>query len=47
VKGVCGKDEEVSGLQDLLIFVLKGISFYAEAAGKKGISIRTRSHSQR
>jgi hydroxylamine reductase len=28
VKGVCGKPEEISHLQDLLIFVLKGISIY-------------------
>ncbi|MBT4512819.1 MAG: hydroxylamine reductase, partial [Chloroflexi bacterium] len=30
VKGVCGKSEENSNLQDLLIFVLKGISVYGE-----------------
>ena len=30
VKGVCGKPEETANLQDLLIFVLKGISFYGE-----------------
>ncbi len=29
VRGVCGKNEEVAGLQDMLIFVLKGISQYA------------------
>jgi hydroxylamine reductase len=28
VKGVCGKPEEISHLQDLLIFTLKGISVY-------------------
>lgn len=28
IKGVCGKQEETSHLQDLLIFVLKGISVY-------------------
>jgi len=28
VKGVCGKPEEISHLQDLLIFILKGISVY-------------------
>ena len=28
VKGVCGKKESTSNLQDLLIFVLKGISLY-------------------
>lgn len=29
IKGVCGKTDEVSNLQDLLLFVMKGISFYA------------------
>ncbi|MGM0411261.1 MAG: hydroxylamine reductase [Bacillota bacterium] len=32
VKGVCGKNEDVANLQDLLIYVLKGISFFAEKA---------------
>ena len=32
VKGVCGKNEDVSNLQDLLIYVLKGISVFAEKA---------------
>ena len=30
IKGVCGKPEETANLQDLLIFVLKGISVYGE-----------------
>jgi len=30
VKGVCGKPEETANLQDLLIFVLKGIAVYEE-----------------
>ncbi len=30
VKGVCGKPEETANLQDLLIFVLRGISVYGE-----------------
>ncbi|HHW48772.1 MAG TPA: hydroxylamine reductase [Clostridiaceae bacterium] len=29
VRGVCGKTDEVSNLQDLLIYVLKGISVYS------------------
>lgn len=29
VRGVCGKTDEVSNLQDLLIYVLKGISIYS------------------
>jgi hydroxylamine reductase len=28
IKGVCGKPEETSDLQDLLIEVCKGIAFY-------------------
>ncbi|MEA1971421.1 MAG: hydroxylamine reductase [Thermodesulfobacteriota bacterium] len=30
VKGVCGKTEETANLQDLLIYVLRGISIYGE-----------------
>lgn len=30
IKGICGKVESTSNLQDLLIFVLKGISFFEE-----------------
>jgi hydroxylamine reductase len=30
VNGVCGKPEETANLQDLLVFVLKGISVYGE-----------------
>lgn len=36
VKGVCGKPEETSNLQDLLIFVLKGISVYGEKLKELG-----------
>ena len=31
VKGVCGKPEETADLQDLLIYVCKGISVYGFA----------------
>jgi hydroxylamine reductase len=34
IKGVCGKPEETSGLQDLLIEVCKGISFFGRHLGK-------------
>lgn len=37
--GNCGKDAEVAVLQDLLIYQLKGISFYAEKLLEKGIKI--------
>ncbi len=36
VKGVCGKDEPTSRLQDLLIHTLKGIGLHARAARQAG-----------
>ena len=36
IKGFCGKTEETANLQDLLIYVLKGIAIYAEKAKEKG-----------
>jgi len=38
VRGVCGKDADVAHLQDLLIWLLKGISFYGVRARELGIS---------
>ena len=38
VRGVCGKEPEVAALQDLLIWALKGLSFYGVAARKNGVS---------
>ncbi|MDI3548053.1 MAG: hydroxylamine reductase [Halanaerobiales bacterium] len=38
IRGVCGKTDEVSNLQDLLIYLLKGISVYAVKAKELGIS---------
>ena len=40
VKGVCGKNEAVAGLQDLLIYVLKGIS---EIVVKKNLTVESMS----
>jgi hydroxylamine reductase len=37
IKGVCGKTEEVSNIQDLLIHVLKGISIVNEKAMENGL----------
>ncbi|MBW1678648.1 MAG: hydroxylamine reductase [Deltaproteobacteria bacterium] len=37
VKGVCGKPEETANLQDLLIYILKGISVYGEKANELGV----------
>lgn len=36
--GVCGKKPDVAALQDLIMFALKGIAVYADAARAKGIS---------
>jgi len=36
IKGVCGKPEETANLQDLLIFVLRGISVYGEKLRELG-----------
>jgi len=36
IKGVCGKPETTADLQDLLIFVCKGIAVYAEALKQQG-----------
>jgi hydroxylamine reductase len=41
VKGVCGKPEETANLQDLLIFVLRGISIYGEKLKELGAADRT------
>ncbi|MFP4470915.1 MAG: hydroxylamine reductase [Bacteroidales bacterium] len=37
IKGVCGKTSTVANMQDLLMFVLKGISIYSTEARKHGI----------
>jgi hydroxylamine reductase len=37
IKGVCGKTDQVSNLQDVLIFTLKGLSIYTTTARKAGI----------
>ncbi len=36
IKGMCGKPEETADLQDLLIYVCKGISVYGEKLKQKG-----------
>jgi len=41
VKGVCGKVDVTADLQDLLIFVLKGISIYAEKLKELGVAERS------
>ena len=37
IKGVCGKTDDVANLQDVLMFVLKGLSIYTTTARKAGI----------
>src|SRR6056297_1282937 len=39
VRGVCGKTEDVANLQDLLIYVLKRISYYAQKAKEYGVDL--------
>ncbi|MGM0438026.1 MAG: hydroxylamine reductase [Bacillota bacterium] len=39
-KGVCGKNEDVANLQDLLIYTLKGISVFAEKAKDLGVEYK-------
>ena len=41
VKGVCGKPEETAALQDLLIFVLKGMAVYGEGLSNLGTPDRS------
>ena len=41
VKGVCGKPEETANLQDLLIFVLRGIAVYGEKLKELGAADRS------
>jgi hydroxylamine reductase len=37
VKGVCGKTDDVANLQDLLVYVTKGVSYLANVGREKGI----------
>jgi len=37
IRGVCGKTEEVAAMQDLLIYVCKGLSYVAMEARKQGV----------
>ncbi|MCK4812849.1 MAG: hydroxylamine reductase [Candidatus Marinimicrobia bacterium] len=39
IAGVCGKTGEVANLQDMLIFIAKGVSIYADLGRKKNIII--------
>jgi hydroxylamine reductase len=43
VKGVCGKTEETSNIQDLLMFACQGLSYLTIEARKQGIDTNTES----
>jgi hydroxylamine reductase len=38
IKGVCGKEPEVAGIQDVMMYFLKGMSVYAEKGRENGIT---------
>lgn len=38
--GVCGKPSDVANLQDLLLFVLKGVAYFNQEARKQGINVQ-------
>jgi len=44
VKGVCGKPKETANLQDLLIYVCKGIAIYSEKLEELGTVDRNAAH---
>jgi hydroxylamine reductase len=44
IKGVCGKTDEVANMQDLLIYVTKGVSIYAQIARENGIESEKVNH---
>ena len=39
VKGVCGKEDQVAALQDLLIFVTKGVAYWADKGRLKNKAV--------
>ncbi len=39
VKGVCGKSDNVANLQDLLIYVVKGLAVLVEISREKGLTV--------
>jgi len=36
-RGVCGKSDDLANMQDLLVYVLKGISIYSSRARELGV----------
>ncbi len=41
IKGVCGKEDSTANLQDLLVYVTKGVSLVTEIAKKNSVAIDT------
>ena len=39
IAGVCGKKEDVANMQDLLVYVAKGVSVYAELARQNDVAV--------
>ncbi len=44
LKGICGIDAQTVNLQDLNIHLLKGLAWFAEEAGERGLSLKEESH---
>jgi len=42
--GVCGKTDDLAGIQDVMMYLLKGLSVYAEIARKNGIENKEVNH---
>ncbi len=40
VRGACGKQDHTAKLQDLLVYLLKGIGIYGEKAARAGINVK-------
>lgn len=38
IKGVCGKDEQIAQLQDVLLYAAKGVAYISEIAKKSGLN---------
>ena len=38
IKGVCGKDEQIAQLQDVLLYAAKGVAYISEIAKKSDIN---------
>ena len=41
VRGACGKTDDVANMQDLLVYITKGVSILNVMAGEAGVSVAT------